>query len=117
MKVMLTVLLILVFIVGSIGIVFALNALDLFHYEWFNTKKANADHEIFKENTSHVEGMISDLSKYKKEYDTAIREKDTETARAVIQYIKTDFSNFDSNKIENESLRLFLNGVFNGEFD
>ena len=85
---------------------------------WFD-KKANAeiDHDVFKSNSSYIDGQVKDLSDYKKQYDRAVKNNDEEEANAVIQYIKDDFSNFPTNKIENENLKTFLNNVLNGKYD
>ena len=105
----------------AFGIVIAVIAIVvLINYGsiWFD-KKANAeiDHDVFKSNSSYIDGQVKDLSDYKKQYDRAVKNNDEEEANAVIQYIKDDFSNFPTNKIENENLKTFLNNVLNGKYD
>lgn len=104
-------------VIGLIALVFIIGGIGLGYKYVIGTAEANVDHEIFQNNTSYIEGMISDLARYKKEYDIAISKEDFEEARALINFIKTDFSNFDSKKIENDNLRKFLENVFDGKYD
>jgi len=105
---------ILLFVVIAIIIV---AALTLGYKYTCGVTEANINHEIYKNNTSYIEGQIKDLADYKKEYDDYIRAEDEEAAKAVIQYIKDDFSNFSSKKIENKNIRAFLEDVFKGLYD
>jgi mannosyltransferase OCH1-like enzyme len=88
-----------------IGIAFGSGLLDLKFYEFFGVRKANIQREIFKENKSYIEGMISDLSKYKYEYEM---ETDEVAKMAIANLIRDKFANFDSSNIESSGLKQFL---------
>ena len=61
--------------------------------------------DIYKENKSHVEGMIKDLANYKMQYEKAESEKEKSAIRS---RITNDFANFDTEKIDNVGLQIFL---------
>jgi hypothetical protein len=88
--------------------------LDLQFYKHYGKEKANIQHEIFKENTSYIEGMASDLAKYK--YEISI-EKDVIARKAIANLIIDKYSNFDINKLEDSSLQNFLRDIRNGKYN
>jgi len=105
MKVVKAVLAVILAIVLMIAIAFGSGMLNMTFYEFFGMKKANIERKIFKENKSHVEGMISDLAKYK--YELAI-EKDEIAKNAIRSMIRSKYANFDETKIEDYALKAFL---------
>lgn len=73
------------------------------------TESASIQREKFKENKSYVEGMINDLNKYKREYEKALEDE----KEGVLNYIDSEFANFDETLIENQTLYNFLMDVRN----
>ena len=94
------------------GCSFGMGLVNLELKEFFGTREANVEHEIFKENKAHVEGMIDDLAKYKYEYVTA--DDDTEK-EAIANLIRSRFANFDIKEIEDADLYVFLKTIRKGE--
>jgi hypothetical protein len=90
---------IIYFLAGFTGLI------DLQFSKYFGVKQANVQREIFTENKTHVEGMASDLAKYKYEYEV---EKDEVAKKAIAELIRSKFANFDANKLENFKLQMFL---------
>ncbi len=74
--------------------------------------KKEQQHEVFKESTAHIDGMIDDLSKYYFEFNSS--EGETEK-KGIVAVVRQRFSNFDPDKIEDESLKEFLNGCKSGD--
>jgi hypothetical protein len=83
-------------------------------YRFFGKRDASIKREIFKENKSYVEGMVADIAKYKFEMST---EKDSVTKKAIAEMVNDRFANFDIDKIEDLSLRKFLQDVRNGKYN
>ena len=100
---------------SSLVLVFILAAgtglVDLQFYRYFGKERANIQREIFKENKSYVEGMVSDLAKFKYEYTT---EENEVAQKAIADLIRTKFANFDLSNIEDASLRKFLVDIRGG---
>lgn len=95
----------LYFFLGFAGVI------DLQFYKYFGVQKANVQRQIFKENKSYVEGMVSDLAKYKYEYET---EKDETAKAAITDLIRSKYANFDISNIEDIGSQNFLREVRNG---
>ncbi|MFQ6871174.1 MAG: hypothetical protein ACLRSF_06805 [Romboutsia timonensis] len=74
-------------------------------------ERANIKREVFKESKSYVEGMIEDLSNYKREFERA---EDINEKEQIANMVDAEFSNFDINKIENQNLYSFLSEIRNG---
>lgn len=91
---------------------FVTGTVDLQFYKYFGKQQANADREIFKENTSYIEGKSDDLAKYKYELTN---EKDPIARKAIIGVIVDRYADFDESKMENKSLAIFLNNVREGK--
>lgn len=91
---------------------FVTGTVDLQFYKYFGKQHANADREIFKENTSYIEGHSDDLAKYKYELTT---EADPVARKAIIITIIDRFADFDETKMENQKLAKFLNDVREGK--
>lgn len=70
----------------------------------------NSDREIFKSSKPYVENSIQTLHSYKMQYDLA----NDEDKQIIANNIKSEFSNFDSNLIENNNLRHFLESIRGG---
>jgi hypothetical protein len=105
MKIFKSIMAVILVIGLSIGIAFASGLLDLEFYRFFGTRRASVQREIFKENKSYVEGMVSDLGKYKYEYEI---ETDEVAKKAIENMIRDRFANFDSSNIESYGLKQFL---------
>jgi N-acetyl-anhydromuramyl-L-alanine amidase AmpD len=106
-----------IFLVCFIGInIFAwmTGLADLQFYRYFGKQQANVQREIFKENKSYVEGMVSDLAKYK--YELTI-EKDPIAKRAIVDLIIDKYGNFDITKLEDISLQRFLIDIRNEKYN
>jgi hypothetical protein len=76
-------------------------------------QQANVQREIFKENKSYIEGMASDLSKYKFELET---EKDEVAKKAIVEMIRSKYADFDINKLQDSSLQRFLRDIRGGNY-
>jgi len=74
----------------------------------------DVDREVFETNKSHVHAMIEDLSKYKMQLAT---KTDSVERKAIIIFINENYATFDTELIENNSLRWFLEDVLNGEVE
>lgn len=70
----------------------------------------NSDREIFKSSKPYVENSIQTLHNYKMQYDLA----NDEDKQIIANNIKSEFANFDSNLIENNNLRHFLESIRGG---
>ena len=90
---------------------FKTGTVDLQFYKYFGKQQANADREIFKENTTYIEGKADDLAKFKFEL---IKEKDPVARQAIVSTIIQRYSDFDPSKLEDQSLAKFLNDVKEG---
>lgn len=100
------------YVLISIGVVaffivvgFAGGYIQAFYNRTVGTEIESSKREIYKENKSHVEGMIKDLANYKMQYETSESEKEKTAIKA---RIVNDFANFDIYKIENIGLQNFL---------
>jgi hypothetical protein len=92
-------------IVILVGIMFSTGALNILYKNTIGVKTESANRNIYKENKSHVEGMVKDLSSYKMQYELTYNEKEKQAIRS---RIINDFANFDLNKIDNVGLQNFL---------
>lgn len=92
-------------------VIFASGRLDNIYLATIGKERANIKREVFKEGKSYVEGMIEDLSSYKREFE---RTDDISEKEQIANMIDAEFSNFDANKIENASLYNFLMDIRNG---
>ncbi len=105
MKIFKTMLGVLMILIVFVGFLVATGLIELEFYRYFGIQRASIRREIFKENKSYVEGMISDLAKYRYEYQ---REEDEKAKKAIADLIRTKFSNFNLDNIENDQLKRFL---------
>ncbi|HSQ89776.1 hypothetical protein [Romboutsia sp.] len=97
-------------VVVALGVTFAMGTVDNAFYLHFGKQKANIERDIFKEGKSYTEGMIEDLSNYKREFE---RTKDINEKEQIANMIDAEFANFDANKIENGTLYQFLMEIRN----
>lgn len=102
-----------VVIVGITVLGFATGKLDNFYLSTVGKERANIKREVFKESKSYVEGMIEDLSNYKREFE---RTEDINEKEQIANMIDAEFSNFDITKIENQSLYNFLLDIRDGSW-
>jgi len=91
---------------------FGADYLGIKYNTFFGKMKTDAQHEIFKENKAHVEGMIDDLAKYKYQYIKASSDIEKE---AIASMINSVFANFDITEIEDADLVKFLKTIRKGE--
>jgi predicted negative regulator of RcsB-dependent stress response len=75
--------------------------------------KTDQDRKIFKQSATYNEGVLDDLAKYKYELETS---KDKTDKSAIAQLVNDRFANYDTSKIENQSLRQFLYDCQNGVY-
>jgi hypothetical protein len=86
----------------------------LFYDRTIGVEQTNIQREKFENSTSYVKGMIKDLAKYKYEFET---EKDTTSKKAIIDLIISKYSDFSVDKIEDTTLKIFLNDIKNGKYN
>lgn len=70
----------------------------------------DSDREIFKSSKPYVENSIQTLHSYKMQYDLA----SDEDKQIIANNIKSEFANFDSDLIENNNLKHFLESIRGG---
>ncbi len=78
---------------------------------FFQGIQKDVDHEVFKNSTAHVDGMIDDLVKYQYQFNLA---KTSTEKKGIAAVVRQRFSNFDSNKVENEETKAFLEDCISG---
>lgn len=94
-----------VIMIALVGVMFFSGGVKLLYKKTFGVANANVDREIFKSNKIYTEGMASDLAKYKYEYTTG-----NEVEKSTIKmFVIEKYANFDSDKLESNSLRTWLN--------
>lgn len=92
---------------------FAIGKLDNIGLATLGKERANIKREIYKESKSYVEGMVEDLSNYKREFE---RTGDINEKEQIANMIDAEFANFDINKIENANLYNFLLDIRDGSW-
>lgn len=95
----------------SVGAMFFTGKMDNVFLSTIGKERANIKRDIYKESKSYVEGMVEDLSNYKREFE---RTDDISEKEQIANMIDAEFSNFDINKIENQNLYNFLIDIRNG---
>lgn len=98
----------------AIGGIFAIGKLDNKFLATIGKERASIKREVFKESKSYVEGMVEDLSSYKREFD---RTDDVDEKEQIANIIHGEFANFDINKIEDSNLRGFLLDIREGNWE
>jgi hypothetical protein len=93
------------------GITFATGFGGVLYKNTVGVADESANRNVFKENKSYQEGMISDLASYKLQLE---KEKDAIARKAIIETIVTKYSNFSPDRIENITLQNFLISIQNG---
>jgi len=88
-----------------------LGLVDLQFYKYFGVERANVEREIFKENKTYIEGMASDLAKYRFEME---KEKDETARMAIANLIRSKYADFDIETLKDESLKEFLRRMRGG---
>lgn len=96
-----------------IGGTFFFGNVDNLYLKTVQKDRENIKTEIFQESKSYVEGMISDLSDYKREFE---RTTDVNEKEQIANMIDAEFANFDINKIDNSNLYNFLIEIRNGDW-
>jgi len=114
MKVFLSILAGILVIGALIGIGFGTGYLNVAYKNTVGVADASADTNVFYQNKSYVDGMASDLSKYKAELRT---ERDSDAQQAIIGLINEKYANFNINKLRNVDLKEFLQDIRDGNYD
>lgn len=94
-----------------VGLGFATGKLDNIFLKTITKERMDIKRENFEHNKSYVHGMVEDLARYKLEL---ARTEDETERKAIINYIIENYSNFDGEMIENESLKKFFYNVMEG---
>jgi hypothetical protein len=89
-------------------------AFDIFFDKTIGVEKANVQREKFEQSASYVKGMVSDLAKYKYEFET---EKDTTAKKAIIDVIISTYADFSPDKIDDASTKTFLKDIKDGKYN
>ena len=100
-------------LVAIVGGMFVFGKADNLYLSTIGKERANIKREVFKESKSYVEGMIEDLSNYKREFE---RTNDVNEKEQIANIIDSEFSNFDIKKIDNNSLYNFLIDIREGNW-
>lgn len=82
--------------------------IDIGFQKVFRPMQENVNREVFENTKSYVYGAVQDIAKYYEEYQKA---ETYEVKETIANVIKSRFSNFDSKKIKNDSLRIFFENV------
>jgi len=107
--------LVIILVIGAlIGLSFGMGWVGVGYTKTVGVAQQSANREVFKENKSYVEGMVSDLAKYKYELAT---EKDPIARKAIVELIIDKYANFDISKIKDANLVRFLQNVKSGEYN
>lgn len=97
----------------AVGGMFFTGKLDNIYLGTIGKERESVKREVFKESKSYVEGMIEDLSNYKREFERA---DDVSEKEQIVNMIDSEFSNFDITKIENQNLYNFLLDIREGNW-
>jgi hypothetical protein len=105
------VVLVLILIVGTIALAFALELGGLKWKEFFAPKHADVDRKVFERTKSYNEGKEQELIKYRLEY---MRAKDPGDKEALASTIRHAFADYDDSLLDPE-LQEFLRKIKRGE--
>lgn len=97
---------VVLFVCIILAIAFGGEYLSLWWQGHFGVKHQTVERKVFEQTKSYTHGKIQDLAKLYGEYQDPDR-TDEETI-AIKTLIKTQFSDFDANSINNDELRTFL---------
>jgi hypothetical protein len=97
-----------------LGLCWGMGWFGVFYRSTVGVAQESANRDVYKQNKSYVEGMINDLGNYKYELET---EKDETAKTALIGLVRSKYANFDSNLIQDLTLRQFLLSIRNGTYD
>ena len=104
----------LIALVVCVGIILGLGFSGLILKEWFGTANQTVERKIFEKNKGYIGSMAQDLAQYKYEFDTS---KDITAKTAIIDLIRSRYSDFDIKGLNDLALRNFLSGVRNGTYN
>lgn len=96
---------------GTTAILFATGKIGNKYEATVEKEHIDIQRDNFKHSKSYVEGKISDLAKYKREYE---KTKDKSEKESIVNLINTEYANFDIKQIENKELREFLSDIRSG---
>ena len=78
---------------------------DVFYTKTVGKAQQNANREVFEQSQSFIEGKRQELTKYHHEW---VMDKDQTDKLAIESTIRSDFANFDENKIIDPELHQWL---------
>lgn len=93
-------------------LLFALGYIGNKYDETVGKDHANIERQNFEQSKSYVDGKVQDLENYRKEYQQTTSKAEKEQIK---NYIVDEFSNFNENNIQNQSLKQFLDEMENGK--
>lgn len=96
------------------GILFGFGKVGNMLEKTIGVEYKNIKREQFENSDAYVHGSIDDLAKYKREYDNAETKEDKQ---AILNAIDDMFAEFDESKIDNSTLRRFLEDVREGNLN
>lgn len=94
--------------IGFIIILFGLNLAGIEWYKFFETKRQNAERQIYKATKSYNEAVVQDLAKYRMEY---LKAEDKSSKKLIVETIRMRFPNLDPKRIENPTLKQFYKTI------
>ena len=94
--------------IGMIVFSFFMTNLDLKFKEYFLPKYENMNRKVFEETQSYNYGMSQDLARY---YEQYMKAESTNDKEVIGNVIKMRFSDFNSENLRNEKLKIFLTTV------
>ena len=94
--------------IGLLVVLFLLELASIGLFGFFEVRRENVRREIFEETKSYVHGKIQDLAKYKYEWERAKLKSDDVTMGAIEGTIRSQFAEFDVDKLNSEELKRFL---------
>ena len=96
-------------IIAIFAMIFLANEFEIFGVRFWGVRKACAQREVFEQSQSYVEGKRQELVKLHHEWIKA----DDESKKAIESTIRISFANFDSGKITDPDMNLFLHRIMN----
>ena len=101
----------LVILALLIGVGFGSGYLQAVYNRTVGVNVSSSQTEMFHHGKAYTEGMAQDLARQKEELDQTT---DLTARAAIINYIQTDFADYDPATIQNPQLRQFLIDTMNG---
>lgn len=93
------------------GILFGFGTVGVKLSEAVGIQYVDMKREQFENSTSYIHSMTDRLSEYKRQYSI---EADVDNKLAILNTIDDEYASFDESKIDNSTLRTFLQDVRDG---